>query len=362
MISIDDLILEARDRRASDIHIVLGRPVRLRIDGTLVDYDEHALTDADCELYARALCGVRYERVARAGEIDFAYNLSDIRCRANVFRQQQSVSCAIRLLNGAIPLLEDLGLPAIVQSFVNYTRGLVLITGQTGAGKSTTVAALLDRINHTRHEHIITLEDPIEYVFRQDLCTINQREIGIDTETHASGLHSLLREDPDVIFIGEMRSQETIEVALTAAETGHLVFATLHTNSAPDTIDRIVDSFPGEKQKQIRMQLSICLQAVVSQQLLPRKARAGRVPACEVMIPNNAIRNHIREGKSPQIANALTTSMQDGNLTMDNSLLQMVQNGVISLETALGAAYDMDYIRKMLGIKTPGGFMRKVTE
>lgn len=359
---IDEIIISARNRRASDIHIVLGVPIRVRIDGELVDYDEHVLEDHDCEHYASVLSGGRYSKITSSGEIDFAYNVANIRCRVNVFRQQQSISCAIRLLTGDIPELEQLGLPAIVQNFVQYKRGIVLITGQTGSGKSTTVASLLNRINHTRRDHIITLEDPIEYVFQQDKCTINQREIGVDTETHASGLHSILREDPDVIFIGEMRSQETIEVALTAAETGHLVFATLHTNSAPDTIDRIVDSFPGEKQKQIRMQLSITLQAVLSQQLLPRKARAGRVPACEVMLPNNAIRNHIREGKSPQIANALATSVHEGNITMDNCLVQMVHNGDISLETALSSAYDMDYITKMLGYRVPAGFLRKVTE
>lgn len=360
--NIDEIITTARGERASDIHIVLGMPIRMRIDGELVDYDDHVLTDSDCERYASILAGGRFAKVAESGEIDFAYNVSNIRCRINVFRQQQSVSCAIRLLNGDIPELDRLGLPPIVQNFVQYRRGIVLITGQTGSGKSTTVAALLDRINHTRREHIITLEDPIEYVFRQDKCTINQREIGVDTETHASGLHSLLREDPDVIFIGEMRSQETIEIALTAAETGHLVFATLHTNSAPDTIDRIVDSFPGEKQKQIRMQLSLTLQAVLSMQLLPRKARAGRLPAYEVMIPNNAIRNHIREGKSPQIANALATSMHDGNITMDNCLLQLVHNGDITVETALTASYDMDYVKKMLGYKIPAGSIRRAAE
>lgn len=360
--NIDEIIISARDMRASDIHIVVGVPIRVRIDGELVDYDEHVLTDADCERVASTLAGGRYSRVAASGEIDFAYTLGTIRCRINVFRQQQSVSCAIRLLNGEVPELEQLRLPPVVASFVQYSRGIVLVTGQTGAGKSTTVAALLDRINHTRREHIITLEDPIEYIFKQDKCTINQREIGVDTETHSSGLHSVLREDPDVIFIGEMRSQDTIEVALTAAETGHLVFATLHTNSAPETIDRIVDSFPGEKQKQIRMQLSITLQAVLSQQLLPRKAKAGRIPACEVMIPNNAIRNHIREGKSPQIVNALATSVQDGNITMDNCLIQMTKNGDITVETALSAAYDIEYVRKMLGYKIPGGLIRKVAE
>lgn len=360
--NIDEIITDARSQRASDIHIVLGVPVRMRVDGELVDYDEHVLTDSDCEHYASTLSGGRYSKITSTGEIDFAYNVADIRCRINVFRQQQSVSCAIRLLYGAIPELEQLGLPPIVGTFVQFHRGIVLITGQTGAGKSTTVASLLNRINHTRRSHIITLEDPIEYVFQQNKCTINQREIGVDTETHASGLHSILREDPDVIFIGEMRSQDTIEVALTAAETGHLVFATLHTNSAPDTIDRIVDSFPGEKQKQIRMQLSLTLQAVLSQQLLARKARTGRIPACEVMIPNNAIRNHIREGKSPQIANALATSMHEGNITMDASLVRLVHSGEITVETALSASYDMDYITKMLGYKLPGAMIRKVKE
>ena len=359
--NIADIITTARNQNASDIHIVKGGPIRFRIDGSLTDFGDHILTGEDCESIAQELSGERYDTVLLTGEVDFAGTFGDaIRCRLNVFKQQHSVSCAIRLLNSDVPALEALGLPCVVDSFVQFRRGIVLVTGETGAGKSTTVAALLDRINHTCQKHIITLEDPIEYVFRPDKCTINQREIGVDTQTHSSGLHSMLREDPDVIFIGEMRSQDTIEVALTAAETGHLVFATLHTNSAPDTIDRIVDSFPGEKQRQIRMQLSITLQAVLSQQLLPRKGCPGRMPACEVMIPNSAIRNHIREGKSPQIFNALATSSQDGNITMDNCLANMVRNNDITVETAFSAAYDLEYLTKTLGHKA-SGLGRKAT-
>ncbi len=350
-VDISRTIRLARDMGASDVHIVRGLPVRFRIDGLLKDADEHVLTDEDCDLIAKELVGDKYELISDMGELDFAATFcGEIRCRLNVFRQQRSVSAAIRILQDTIPELEELDLPPIMQTFAEYRRGIVIVTGQTGSGKSTTLASLLNRINKTRHEHIITLEDPIEYIYKPEKCTINQREIGIDTQSYSSGLRSILREDPDVTLIGEMRSLDTIETALTAAETGHLVFATLHTNSATDTIDRIVDVFPGQKQQQIRLQLSMTLQAVVAQQLLLRKSGQGRIAACEIMMPNSAIRSLIREGKSPQIMNALATSAAEGNITMDNMLIRMVKDNKITGQTAAIAAHDAPYVRKSLGL------------
>jgi twitching motility protein PilT len=253
---------------------------------------------------------------------------------------------AVRLLAKDIPDLGSLGLPPAVLDFPRYRKGIVLVTGETGSGKSTTLAALLDSINRTRSEHIITLEDPIEYIYQPDRCSIDQREIGSDTESYANGLRAILREDPDVILIGEMRDLDTIETALTAAETGHLVFSTLHTQSAPDSIDRLVDVFPEGRQRQIRLQLSQTLAAVVSQQLLTRRDESGRCAACEVMVVNAAIRNLIREGKTPQIANSMATSADIGSITMDNALIQLMHAGKISSEVAQTYAFDPEYVRR----------------
>jgi len=348
MYTIDEIIRLAQQRRASDIHIVAGIPVRFRIDGSLRDMDDAVLAPADTERYARELAGGELEKIAEIGELDFGRTFAEIRCRLNVFRQQGSFSAAIRLLSDSIPEMDSLCLPPVVADFPNYPRGIVLVTGETGSGKSTTLASLLNRINHTRTDHIITFEDPIEYVYRPDKCVINQREIGRDTEGFSRGLRAALREDPDVILVGEMRDLDTIETALTAAETGHLVFGTVHTNSAPDTIDRVVDVFPEARQQQIRLQLSMTLRAVLSQQLLVRREGRGRVAACEVMIVNPAIRNLIREGKTPQIANAMLTSAQEGSVSMDNSLLRMVRERVISADTAIAAAHDTDYVRRSI--------------
>ena len=269
--------------------------------------------------------------------MDLALTIADVRCRVNLFRQQGVYSAAIRLLNDHIPRLDELGLPEVVQEFCTCNQGLVLITGETGSGKSTTLAALLDQINHTQHSHILTLEDPVEYIYTPDQCLINQREVGRDTMSFAAGLRAALREDPDVILVGEMRDLDTIQTALTAAETGHLVFGTVHTNSAADSIDRIVDVFPAERQQQIRLQLSMTLKAVLSQQLLPRAQGGGRVLACEVMKTDDAIRNLIREGKTPQIQNAIQTSGAIGNILMDRSLQNLYRSGAISRQTMEGA-------------------------
>ena len=344
--SIHQVIAQAKSRRASDIHIVRGSPIRIRIDGRLQNMDDLVLTAEDCEDYARQLSD-KYDEIADIGELDLAISTPEgTRCRVNLFRQQGYVSSAIRILNDHIPNFQELGLPAVANKFSEHNQGIILITGETGSGKSTTQACILDKINHSQRKHIITLEDPIEYIYHADQCAINQREIGRDTRSFEDGMKAILREDPDVILIGEMRNRETIETALTAAETGHLVFATLHTNSAADSIDRIVDVFPSHQQPQIRVQLSMTLKVVMSQQLLPRISGHGRVLAYEVMQVNAAIRNMIREGKTPQIENVIATTAAEGNVTMDNTLIRLYQDRVISRETARLAARNPEYVNK----------------
>lgn len=343
---IPELVSMAQRQRASDIHIVCGIPIRIRVDGKLVDLDKNTMSPMDCEVYARELSH-HFEAIKDIGEQDLAIGMPDgTRCRVNLYRQQGYISCAIRILNDHIPTFEEIGLPPQVQQFTDFKQGIVLVTGETGSGKSTTLACLLDKINHRDYKHIITLEDPIEYIYHPDKCIVNQREIGHDTRSFSDGLNAILREDPDVILVGEMRNLATIEAALIAAETGHLVFATLHTNSAAETVDRIVDVFPTDQQAQIRMQLSMALQAVVCQQLLPHLSGRGRVLATEVMMVNGAIRNLIREGKTPQIANSITTSAMEGNHLMDTSLIQLYRQRKISAETALRAAHDRDFVRR----------------
>ena len=345
---LDDWIARAQQERVSDVHIVAGLPVRGRVDGRLMDLTETPMSWEDCENVGRELAGSRFSEIERMGEVDLAKSFPcGVRTRINLFRQQGSLSAAIRLLAERIPELEELQLPPAVSNFENYRTGIVLVTGDTGSGKSTTLASVLNRLNHTRQAHIITLEDPIEYVYTPDKCVINQRQIGADTRSYADGLRSILREDPDVILIGEMRDLNTIETALTAAETGHLVFATLHTNSAADAIDRIVNVFPEGQQKQIRLQLSTTLRAVLSQQLLPRKSGKGRVAACEVMIVNSAIRNLIREGKTPQMESFMAMNAQNGSILMDAALQRLVRDGSVSQQTALSYARDPENFGKL---------------
>ena len=334
---LEHIISKASEAKASDIHIVAGIPVRFRVDGELVNMDDHIVTAEESEGYARELGEEAYRTTKEVGEADLAITICNRRLRANIFMQQEKFSLALRMLNDTIPNLADLQLPPVVSTFPGYKNGLVLVTGETGSGKSTTLAALLNEINKNENKHIITLDDPIEYVYTQEKCVINQREIGRDTRNFASGLRAALREDPNVVLVGEMRDFETIETALTAAETGHLVFGTIHTNSASDAVDRIVDVFPEERQRQIRLQLSMSLKAVVSQQLL-KKNGGGRVAACEIMIVDYAIANLIREAKTPQIRNALQTSAALGSITMDNAVKKLVQEGKISKEVAAKAS------------------------
>ena len=345
MYTIEDLVRLSNERGASDLHLVCGLPPKCRVDGSLENLVEAPLTAQDCFDNARILARARYDQFESVGELDAAETYAGVRCRIHIFRQQGVPSVALRMLRGEIPQLERLGLPPAVMDLPKLHKGIVLVTGETGSGKSTTLAALLDRINHTYRSHIVTLEDPIEYVYQPDLCVINQREVGKDTRSFLEGLRASLREDPDVILIGEMRDRDTIETAITAAETGHLVFGTLHTGSAPDTVDRIVQVFPAEGQNQIRTQLSMTLRAVLTQQLIPRIGK-GRALACELMLVTDAIRNLIRTGNTPQIANAVATSAAIGGQTMDQALGKLVRSGEISREMALHFAHEADAVKK----------------
>lgn len=338
MLHINDFILQAQQKGASDLHIVCGLPIKCRLDGKMQTLSDTVPTPQDCEVLAQELAGAQFETIRESGELDLAMTADcGVRVRANIFHAGGALSFAIRLLNDVIPEIEDLDLPPIALQLPTYPSGLVLITGETGSGKSTTLAAVLNRINHTACRHIITLEDPIEYIYTSDQCLINQREIGKDTASYADGLRAILREDPDVILIGEMRDLTTIEAALTAAETGHLVFATLHTNSAADAVDRIVSVFPDGRQRQIRTQLAATLRVVMSQQLVERQG-GGRIAACEVMVVNAAIRNLIREGKTPQMESFITMNSREGSILMDHALTELARAGKISMQTVAAHA------------------------
>ena len=345
MMTIDELVAKARADGGSDIHLICGLPPKYRVDGELRNMSDEPMTEDDCVASARALAGAAYSEMEQIGELDLAGTYAGNRCRVHIFKQQGVPSVALRLLREHIPKLETLGLPPVVMTLTNLHKGIVLVTGETGSGKSTTLASLLDNINHTRRDHIVTLEDPVEYIYKPDLCAINQREVGKDTRSFSDGLRASLREDPNVILIGEMRDKDTIETAITAAETGHLVFGTLHTGSASDAVDRIVQVFPEGMQTQIRLQLSMCLEAVLTQQLLPKRG-GGRVLACEMMVVTDAIRNLIRAGNTPQIANAIATSAALGGQTMDQALIKLLRAGTISKETAIHYAHNQDYIKK----------------
>lgn len=344
--NIEKLIDLAHEANASDVHIVCGLPIKFRVKGELVSANDHILTHQDCEDIGRDLAGEKFSAIKHIGELDMARTLAGVRVRINLFRAQGHISAALRLLSDVIPSLASLGLPPMVMEFARMQRGIIVVTGETGSGKSTTLAALINEINQTRAENIITMEDPIEYIYTPAQSIISQREVGQDTESYTNALRAVLREDPDIILIGEMRDLDTISTALTAAETGHLVFATLHTQSAADSIDRMVDVFPAGLQRQIRMQLSTTLQAVLSQQLLPKRDGTGRTLACELMMVTPAIRNLIREGKTPQIASSLATSASAGSITMDNALLNLYKSRTIDTQTAQSAAHDYEYVRK----------------
>lgn len=350
MRNMEELIVEAINRRASDLHLSAGIPPTVRVDGKLEPIGDENCTPPDIEgIVIPVMSEMQRGILEEKGEVDMAYSVAGRgRFRINVFRQRGSLSVALRLLDFNIPSPEDLGLPEALVRMCEKKRGLVLVTGPTGSGKSTTLASLLNVINSTDSRHIITMEDPIEYLHRHKMSIVNQREMGSDSINYASALRAALRQDPDVLLVGEMRDLETIATAITAAETGHLVFSTLHTIGAANTIDRIVDVFPPYQQQQIRTQLADVLECVVSQQLLPKMSGKGRVAAIEVMLSNSAIRTQIRESKTFQITSVLQTNRKVGMITMDDALLNLYQTGEISLESAVSFAQDPIALRKRL--------------
>ena len=335
MLSIKDLLTLTIEKNASDLHLISGLPPYLRLDGRLNPVEAPVLTGEDTKKFAKELLSPeQYERLKVNKELDFSYAFSGKgRFRVNVYTQKGTLAFSFRLIPIEVPNIKDLGLPKILYSFTGLKQGLVLITGPTGHGKSTTLAAILNEINKHRREHIVTIEDPIEFIFKSDQSIFSQREMGSDSHSWPIALRSVLREDPDVVLIGEMRDYETIAAALTIAETGHLVFATLHTNSAAQTIDRIVDVFPDEQQAQVRLQLSNVIEAVFSMRLIPSTI-GRRVVAHEVMLGVSAIKASIREGKSHQIDNIIQTSTEVGMKTLEMSLAELVKEGKVTLETA----------------------------
>lgn len=346
MYDLKALILDAAAQNASDVHLTVGIPPMLRVDGELKNYGDDALTEEQATDAAKQLADAhQMDELDRVGEMDFAVTFADrVRMRCNIYHQQQHTALALRLLPMSIPTAEQLRLPPAIVRQADKPRGLVIVTGPTGSGKSSTLAALLDHINRSERRHIITLENPIEYVHPRILSIINQREIGVDTESFASGLRAALRQDPDVILVGEMRDLETISTAITAAETGHLVFGTLHTKGAAGTIDRIVDVFPAGQQEQIRIQLAEVLECVVSQTLLPRRM-GGRVAAFEILTGNSAVRNLIRQNKSFQLVSTMQTGRNQGMMLMDDALSELVRSGEVSPEAAAAKATDPEAFR-----------------
>jgi twitching motility protein PilT len=334
------------------VHLTPGVPPAIRVRGRIVFLeDQRTLTPQDTrEVMYSLLNDDQRKRFENEQQIDFAYAVPDLaRFRVNCYFQRGTVSAAFRLIPARIKSLDELGLPLVLEEFTRKPRGFVLVTGPTGSGKSTTPAALIDVINSTREEHVLTIEDPIEFLHNHRKCIVNQREIGADAVDFAKALRAGLRQDPDVILVGEMRDLETISTALTAAETGHLVFATLHTQSTAQTVDRIIDVFPPHQQQQVRMQLSIALQGIVTQQLLPTADGSGRVVAAEVLVPTPAVRNLIREGKTHQIYSALQTSGAIGMQTMDAHLAQLVRMGKITRALAEQRASVPEELRRLLG-------------
>lgn len=333
---IEYLLRASFELKASDLHLTVGVPPIMRLNGQLKKYGKEPLTPQLTEAMAKAIISESMWPVfEERGELDFSYGIPGVsRFRINAYRQRSCISLAIRVVPTKIPTIDELQLPAILHSIAEKPQGLILVTGPTGSGKSTTLAAMIDYMNKTVHKHIITLEDPIEYLHKHGNCIIDQREVGFDTKNFANGLRAALRQDPDVILVGEMRDLETIHTAITAAETGHLVFGTLHTSSAPSTIDRIIDVFPPAQQPQIRIQLASVLVSIISQRLFPTADRKGRRAATEILINNSAISNLIRNEKIHQIVNVLQTSRSQGMHTLETNIKELLQQGVITREAA----------------------------
>jgi len=340
----------AKEAGASDVHITVGVPPRMRVNGVLTTMDyPRMMPDDTKQIFLSITSAVQRNKFEEKGEYDMSFSIPELgRFRVNAFKQRGTVAMAFRLVGTSIPTAEELRIPESVVDLYTRKRGLVLVTGPTGSGKSTTLAALIDKINKNREAHVITLEDPIEYLHRHDKSMVNQREIGLDSENYANALRAALREDPDVILVGEMRDFETISVAITAAETGHLVLSTLHTLGAASTVDRIIDVFPPHQQQQIRVQFANVLEAVVSQQLIPRADGKGRIAAFEVLHANYAVRNLIRESKSHQLISVMQTNRKLGMITMDEAIMQLYLEGSITKDMAIQFATEPDTMQMKL--------------
>jgi twitching motility protein PilT len=349
-----ELFEQMSQQGASDLHITAGAPPTIRVDGDVTPLPFEELSpNSTKQLCYSVLTEQQKKKFEEESELDFSFGVSGLsRFRGNLFMQRGAVGGVFRAIPHTAPPLAKLGLPPVVENLIKLPRGMVLVTGPTGSGKSTTMAAMIDEINATRAEHIITVEDPIEFLHTHKKCIVNQREVFADTQSFGAALKHILRQDPDVVLVGELRDLETIEAALTIAETGHLVFATLHTNSAAQTINRVIDVFSAAQQAQVRAQLSLVLEAVISQTLLARSDRKGRVMACEVMIPNPAIRNLIREEKVHQLYSQMQVGQTKwGMVTLSQSLLDLVSRKLITPEAALEAATEPEELKQMLGGK-----------
>lgn len=345
-----ELVNIATERKASDIHITVGIPPVLRINGELIQLEvDKLIPEVTKSLVYETLPQPLIKELEEKGEVDTSFSSPGIgRYRVNAYKQRGSYGMALRIIPLEIPKMEELGLPPVIKDLARLPRGLILVTGPTGSGKSTTLASMIDLINKERKCHILTLEDPIEYLHRHNKSIVNQREIGTDSLSFANSLRAALRQDPDVILVGEMRDLETISIALTAAETGHLVLSTLHTVGSAKTIDRVIDVFPPHQQQQVRIQFSSVIQAIVSQQLLPKANGDGRIAAFEVMVATPGIRNLIREEKIHQIDTAIQTGAKYQMQTMDNSLLDLYKKGLITKEIALMQAINQENIKKYI--------------
>lgn len=350
MPTIEEMLKVAKDAGASDLHITVGVPPKMRVNGHLITMDFPRMLPPDTsQLLSEIMNEKQREKFEEKGEHDMSFSIPNFgRFRVNAYKQRGSVAIALRLVGTQVPSPEVLGVPDSVIDLYQRKRGLVLVTGPTGSGKSTTLAAIIDKINNNRECHVITLEDPIEYLHQHKLAMVNQREIGLDSQSYANALRAALREDPDVILVGEMRDFETISVAITAAETGHLVLSTLHTIGAASTVDRVIDVFPPHQQQQIRVQFANVLEAIVSQQLIPRADDLGRVAAFEVLHANHAVRNLIREGKSHQLMSVMQTNRKAGMIAMDEAIQQLYRDGKIDREMAIQFAQDPDGMKNKL--------------
>jgi len=351
-VPIPELLEAVLERGASDLHVTVGAPPTIRLHGDLIRLEEYPILDA------RGIQGMIYailpqkmrERLEQELELDMSYSLPGrARFRVNVYFQRDSIGAAFRLIPFDIRLVEELGLPSVVSDLARYPRGFVVVTGPTGSGKSTTLASMVDIVNRERQAHIMTVEDPIEFLHKHKNCVVNQREVGTDTHSFSQALKHVLRQDPDVILVGEMRDLETISTAITAAETGHLVFATLHTQDAPQTIDRIIDVFPPHQQQQVRVQLATTLQGVVTQQLLQTSDGLGRVLAAEVLVCTPAVRNLVREGKVHQIYSIMQAGGRFGMRTMDQSLADLVKSGQITQQLGYERCHDPEELNRLIG-------------